>query len=242
MNPQLNPLEWDSSRQEPFLRLKGHNNIVITPPRMSDAIHITAALNDPRIFEFIKGPPYPYLPEHAQSWLTSSKRLTDAVLSDLESAKDSNELKIVGDCPVTTIREVKEDGEDIFLGNISFQRCPYGEFMGSMEVNVENKDKHVEVNSRREPGDPAIIWSLGYYLIPSHHGRGIMSDTLFTMLHGWVIPRMGACRILVSVYVGNGASLKVFLKNGFSLTQTREDHLEVKGRMRGVHVLEWKLT
>lgn len=80
------------------------------------------------------------------------------------------------------------------------------------------------------------------YLAPSHHGRGIMSDAVGTLLHEWAIPRMGVRRMIVLAFSGNQASVKVFLKNGFRLTQTVENHLEVKGKMQGVHVLKWTYT
>ena len=68
-----------------------------------------------------------------------------------------------------------------------------------------------------------------------------MTDALDTLLHEWSIPRMGVRRILAAAFTGNDGSVKVFERNGFKLVRTIEEHSIVKGRMRGVHVLEWNL-
>jgi RimJ/RimL family protein N-acetyltransferase len=78
------------------------------------------------------------------------------------------------------------------------------------------------------------------YLAPSHHRQGIMSDAVSTVLQDWAIPRMNIRRMWVSTFTGNEASMKVFLKNGFKLIGSYEDHFEVKGKIRGLNLLEWK--
>lgn len=49
MNPQLHPLEVNPTTSEPFLRLKQHRNIIITPPRTEDAQHLLVPMNDERV-------------------------------------------------------------------------------------------------------------------------------------------------------------------------------------------------
>lgn len=66
-----------------------------------------------------------------------------------------------------------------------------------------------------------------------------MSDAVETLIHDWGIPRMNARRYLVSAFAGNQGSVKVFQKNGFTLTRTIPEYGVVKGVMRGKHVLEW---
>ena len=66
-----------------------------------------------------------------------------------------------------------------------------------------------------------------------------MSDVLGTILHEWAVPRMGVRRVLCNVFVENGGSMAVFLKNGFVLTRTVEDYMEARGRRRSIHVVEW---
>lgn len=68
-----------------------------------------------------------------------------------------------------------------------------------------------------------------------------MSDAFATVLHSWVIPRMGVRRMIGSALQGNQGSVRVFEKNGFVLRETLENHVEVKGELRGVHVLQWSL-
>jgi RimJ/RimL family protein N-acetyltransferase len=46
---------------EPFLRLLSHKNIIITPPRLSDAPLYVPILNDERVIHWLSSPPYPYL-------------------------------------------------------------------------------------------------------------------------------------------------------------------------------------
>ncbi|KAF9055983.1 hypothetical protein BJ165DRAFT_1521938 [Panaeolus papilionaceus] len=37
-------------------------------------------------------------------------------------------------------------------------------------------------NAVLEVGDPMIMWTIGDYLAPSHHGQGIMNDAAETLL------------------------------------------------------------
>ena len=69
-----------------------------------------------------------------------------------------------------------------------------------------------------------------------------MTDAVDTVLHDWAIPRMNVRHMLLAVFEGNVGSVKVFLRNGFKIKATYKDYKEVKGKMRGVHVLEWKYT
>lgn len=67
-----------------------------------------------------------------------------------------------------------------------------------------------------------------------------MTDAVDTVLHDWAIPRMNVRHMLLAVFEGNVGSVKVFLKNGFKIKATYKDFKEVKGKIRSVHVLEWK--
>ncbi|KAJ7242581.1 acyl-CoA N-acyltransferase [Mycena haematopus] len=202
-NPQLHPLEVNPKTGEPFLRLLSHKNIILTPPRLSDAPFLIPLLNDERVIHWLSSPPYPYLPEHAEWFLNHIKPI----------------LKIVDGCPVRTIREVREDGTE-----------PW---------ELEGTGRASQGTPRRDPNDPDI-WTLGDYLAPSHHGQGIMSDAFNTLLHQWGVPRMGVRRMVVTTLEGNKGSVRVFEKQGFKFRKTIEDAMEVRGTMRGVHVLEWK--
>ena len=69
-----------------------------------------------------------------------------------------------------------------------------------------------------------------------------MTDAVDTVLHDWAIPRMNVRRMLLGAFEGNVGSVKVFLRNGFKMKATYKDHIEVKGKVRGGHVLEWKYS
>lgn len=66
-----------------------------------------------------------------------------------------------------------------------------------------------------------------------------MSDALMTVMHDWAIPRMGVRRILGIALQGNQGSVRVFEKNGFVFRETLEENVKAKGRLSGVHVLQW---
>jgi len=67
-----------------------------------------------------------------------------------------------------------------------------------------------------------------------------MSDAVGTVLHEWGIPRMNIRHMWVSTFTDNEGSVKVFQRNGFKLIKSIEEHFEVKGKIRGLNLLEWK--
>lgn len=160
-NPQIYPLEVNPRTGEPFLRLKNHKNIIITPPRQDDVALYPAIMNDPRIYEWLGNPPFPYTTEHAEAWYAKVKALSDGTLKELEAAKESPDLILVGDCPVRAIREVKGDGEDTFIGDIGIMRSADGKLMAPAGADDERKAKYVEENAARKLGDPKITWTVG---------------------------------------------------------------------------------
>lgn len=258
-HPQLHPLQFNVATGEPFLRLPSPlENITITPPRLSDTPYVVRHMNDPNIVKWFQHPPYPYLVSHADAWLPGTKASTDAVIQELEKASQDNPsglLRVVGECPVRTLREIQEDGTDIFIGDIGIHRCAFDE-----EKNPEVQRQLSEENARREVGDPEIVWCVGCkevshahefpepdslnadYLVASHHGRGIMSVALRTLLTSWAIPRMAAVRFRVEVDKDNGASVRVFEKFGFEVRET-VDKVSTNsfGRTKdGAHILWWE--
>ncbi|KAF8973919.1 acyl-CoA N-acyltransferase [Flammula alnicola] len=199
---QLNPLEINLQTQEPFLRLRKHKNIILTPIRWEDAPHCVPLFNDPRVYEWLLRPPFPYALknlEDAEEWIQLHKPQVDGYLQDLRDAQGSETLKTANGAPICFIREVKED------------------------------EQNAAENNKLEVGDPNIVWTIGDYLAPSHHGQGIMTDAVDTLVHDWAVPRMGVRRILTGAFVGNHGSVRVFEKNGFTLVRTIEDFSVVKG-------------
>jgi len=234
-------MDINPATQEPYLRLPPPNgNIIITPPRMSDASFTPAILNDPRVYRTLSGPPYPYLPEHAQDWVTMIKRTADKVLADLRDASNEQSLLIVGGCPVRTLREVRPDGTDIYLGDIEIHRARWLEVL-----DAERRSELIEENDARVIGDPEIVWEIGDYLAPTHSGRGVMTAALKTVLEKWAIPRMGVRKVHVTAFKGNVGSVRVFEKNGFVMKETVEDCADISaskgGGKVGLHVLDWSM-
>ncbi|KIL71627.1 hypothetical protein M378DRAFT_183008 [Amanita muscaria Koide BX008] len=239
-NPQLYPLEVNPATGEPFLRLRRHRNIILTPPRTDDTHRLLQPLNDENVHVWLAGSPYPYLLEHAEQWISSIKLKFDSILEELESARDDPRLRITDGCPVGYLREIKDDGTELFIGEISIKRFNYGELIGPNELNWDTKAAFEDENSKRPVGDPGIVWTIGDFLIASHHGRGIMSDTVDTLMHEWAIPRMNCQHLICSALIGNEGSVRVFEKNGFEIKKRVEEYKVVKGIRRGLVVLEWK--
>jgi hypothetical protein len=85
----------------------------------------------------------------------------EETLKELEEAKDDPTLKIVKKCPVSFLREVRDDGTDIFIGSLATTTCLHGELMGPDGVDWENKKKREDENNSLKAGDPRMVWTFG---------------------------------------------------------------------------------
>jgi hypothetical protein len=114
----------------------------------------------------------------------------EETLKILDDAKDDPTLKIVKECPLSFLREVKEDGSDVFIGSLALTTCihgelmgpggvlrevkkdgsdifvgslaiTYGELMGPDGVDWENKKKLEDENNSLKAGDARIVWCFG---------------------------------------------------------------------------------
>ncbi|KAI0778311.1 acyl-CoA N-acyltransferase [Trametes elegans] len=240
--PQFHPLQFDARTGEPFLRLPSpHDNIVITPPRFSDAPTIASYMNDPALYKWLDGPPFPYLPQHADFWLDKAKQSTDAVFQELQRANEEHPdgpPAVVSACPVRILREVRADGTDLFLGDVMFVRERWPDIMDAHE-----KESLAMPNAERPVGDPGIIWCIGDYIAPSHQGRGIMTAAIRTLIQEWAIPRMGVRLIRVETFTDNIGSRRVFEKLGFVYESTTpfENKILNSGReIKGMDILWWR--
>ncbi|KAH9937339.1 acyl-CoA N-acyltransferase [Fomitopsis serialis] len=235
----MHPLQVNPTTGEPYLRLPSpHSNIIVTPPRMSDVDASVRELNDRKVVDWLIGPPYPYLPSHAEEWVATAKQASDAILADLqrdEPNKARSPLKFVGGCPVHRLREVGEDGTDTFVGDISFRRCAFPH-------EGEEQSVRCEENAARAVGDPSIVWCVGYYTASSHHGRGIMSAAFRTLMTEWAIPRMNVRIMRVETYRENVASARVFEKFGFVQERVADDVVTTNtgAVWHGVRLLWWR--
>ncbi|KAJ7203952.1 GNAT domain-containing protein [Mycena haematopus] len=233
---QFSPLERNHTTGELFLRLPSpHDNIILTPQRTSDAAALAAIVNDPAVRPWLGRPNATFLLEDAQKLVEEYKLASDTAIEALEEAtRTSSVLVPAEDCPVRSIRELKPDGRDAYIGNIAFKRCNWYEVQGS------ERDQLVAQNNARPTGDPEMVWQVSYFLAPSHHGRGVMTVALATVLEKWAVPRMRIHHLHVSVFTGNNGSVRVFEKNGFVLVETLQNCIEIRGETRSLHVLDWK--
>ncbi|KIJ65536.1 hypothetical protein HYDPIDRAFT_88525 [Hydnomerulius pinastri MD-312] len=235
---QLYPFEINPTSGEPFLRLPAPlQNIIITPPRDGDEVQMASILNDTRVVSQMAGIPIPYELDQARAWLEHVKGEADAILDDLRAYEVDNPLavpKVVGGCPVRHIREVLDDGTDVYIGDVGVSRGLYEDVFDPAE-----RDKVVEENNSKTIGDPTIRWAFGDYLAPSHHGRGIMSIAVGLILSSWVIPRMGR-NIVVFTFAENVGSERVFLKNGFVKEAIIDNGKVVRGEKKKLNHLVWK--
>ncbi|KAF8509523.1 acyl-CoA N-acyltransferase [Hysterangium stoloniferum] len=214
MTPAAHSWLTNPRTNEPYIRLPApHARIILTPPRTSDAdaAALIPIMNDPRVVKWLGVLPYPYEPKHALEWLQASTEKAYGILRDIEAAPDRG-ARFSGGCPFRIVREVKEDGSDVYLGDCRLARWTFDDVL-----DMEEKDRLIKENEARAAGDSEIEWSFGDYLAPSHHGRGIMSAVIKILIEQWVIPSMGAKKITVSPFEGNHGSVRVFEKNGFVL-------------------------
>ncbi|KAF7302519.1 N-acetyltransferase domain-containing protein [Mycena chlorophos] len=238
MNAQLHPLELNPATGEPFLRLPGREGFVLTPPRMTDVDAMVEVFNDERIYYWLTGTPFPYTKDNAIWWLgENAVPISQRVLKELEAGRDDPALKLVDACPVSIIREVKPDGTDVLVGGIDFTLAQRAVELDGTAWTAELLGPDPKPQRNTENPD---IWTVGYYVAPAYHGRGIMSVAFKTVLEQWGIPRMGIRRLRVSALTGNEGSVRVFEKNGLKLYKTwPEDTISVRGtRTSGVHIYE----
>lgn len=144
------PLQINQATKEPFIRLRRHPNIVVTPPRLADADALVHLLNDPRVHDWLKGPPYPYTQQDAESWLKVTTDASGELLGKLE-------CPVVDGCPFSSLREISDDGTDTFIGSVTLDRWGYP----LIRDEIDKKSQLVKENFQRAAGDPDIIWTIG---------------------------------------------------------------------------------
>lgn len=152
------PISYNPTTGEPFLRLPSpHENIILTPPRMTDVAAVTAIMHDPKVYTRLEGPPYPYNESHAVGWLTAIVKECADALRELRDAEAAQPPKLVRSCPVRYIREVQEDGTDVLLGDIEFRSaCTFPDVQ-----DQDERAKRAQANAARDFGDPERAWCVG---------------------------------------------------------------------------------
>lgn len=170
-------LRTNPSTGEPFVALPGSlSNIILTPPRppSEDAQHLVRILNDFAVCKWLEAPPYPYEWEHAEQWLQQTREPCLRAWKEIQERKAQQQQRpsegaeirdddtggvireYVDECPLRAIREVRPDGVEIYIGDISIQRHNFAE--------VLDKDKREDMQRENEAkaiGDEEIVWAIG---------------------------------------------------------------------------------
>lgn len=178
---QFGPLEINPTTGEPFLRLRNHQDIILTPPRQSDAEEVIPHMNDPRIHDWIDSIPVPYTLANGEWFINQIKPACDAVLRQLDDAAakydddrhSGPDLVVVDGCPVRAIRHVVDGMREVLIGDIGVRRAGRGELVDGVTgalrdvVDWEAKEASEAVNEGLCVGDPGIVWEPGceYYAI-----------------------------------------------------------------------------
>lgn len=261
------PIHWNPLPNEPYLRLPApHTNIILTPGRLSQADQTCTALvqilNDPLVYPWLEGPPYPYLHSHGVEWVEKECAANAETLSDLRRehqgsntssrAESQPQTRYHDIFPFSNIREVVSrdaDGnplQDVLIGDVSLRRYSFYEYPYGSAERAEAQ----RVNNELPAGDGRIVWGLGSrfqvfvycswpidcgldFLAPSYHGRGIMTCVVRTALQDWGVPRMNIRILKASALVGNAGSLKVLEKNNFETECVLENWVPVSESREG---------
>lgn len=129
---------------------------------------------------------------------------------------------------------------EIFIGSIDIRRCGLPQIL-----DAEERKAAVARNNALQAGDPAIVWEVGFYLIPEYQGKGIMPVVLRTLRDRILVPYLNVHVMVGTYFDGNAASKRVFEKCGFSSEGMVEECIWVPeskvpgGKMTGMGVMRW---
>lgn len=177
-------VHYNRLTKEPYLRLPTPlSNIIITPHRLENIDETAAALaeilNDPRVYPWLEGTPYPYQHGDGVKWIKANCKEFEDVLSALrryleqrEGMSNSKSAAVVSKqdrefldrCPFTCIREVLEEDaasgtplKDRLIGDMKLARYTFYEHPYDSEERSEAQRRNNELPT----GDENIIWALG---------------------------------------------------------------------------------
>ncbi|KAG8896277.1 hypothetical protein FRB99_008963, partial [Tulasnella sp. 403] len=146
-------------------------HIRITPPHFtnvadienpsSDLSRLVHLLKQLEIYIWLVGPASQYTKEHGVRWLTARKAEYEQVIWDMEfivAASDplAGRNKFVSNSSVRFIRERRDDGTDVLLGNIMICQSVFREVKDGDE-----RERKVRENAERSVGDPNTTHSFG---------------------------------------------------------------------------------
>lgn len=125
-----------------------------------------AIIDDPRVYRWLAGPTIPYPVERARAFVARGQGVARKVLAELTDGNSESEeevrvpvggegLRMVSGCPVNIIRERREDGTEVYLGDCSFARYRFLD-----EQDPEERKRLIDANEALPVGDPQIVWEL----------------------------------------------------------------------------------
>ncbi|KAJ7623728.1 acyl-CoA N-acyltransferase [Roridomyces roridus] len=227
----MDALEWNPETGEPFLRLPApFQNMIITPPRMSDVKPSVAILKDPAVALWMgsTAPGKEYAEPKAEGWLTKIVAETDVGVQEMKRGESPFSV-----CPIRHLREERAEGGDVFLGDVGVYRAGWAHIL-----DQEARARMMEENNAKKAGDPETVWHVGYYLAPSHHGRGVMTVAVKALIE-WSVKWLGVQRLISSTFTENRGSLRVLQKCGFVVVDTLVDHVPMDDGKWSMYLLEW---
>ncbi|CAG8293947.1 unnamed protein product [Penicillium nalgiovense] len=204
-------VHYNSLTKEPYLQLPAPcANIIITPQREHQieetSAVMTEVLNDSRVYSWLQGPPYPFLPEHGVDWIKMKIAEHKDVVSTLQKEFETSDSQ-QGDgsndqenqekpgffdkSPFVCIREVTERDpatgvplQDIWIGDFTLARYAFYELPpDSSERALAQKQ-----NDDLPTGHKDIIWCIGCMGIPSEAQAQLLTimltDYLSPTQHG----------------------------------------------------------
>lgn len=174
-------VHYNTITREPYLQLPAPcTNIIITPYRENQiqetALVMAETLNDPKVYSWLQGPPYPFLPEHGEDWVKMKIQENKAVVSALQrefetkgqqhsgDSCDQVDREIFDKCPFLCIRQVEERDstsgaplQDTLIGEVAIMRYAFYEIRrNSWELALVQAH-----NNQLPPGHDDIVWSIG---------------------------------------------------------------------------------
>ena len=159
-------LLFDEKTNEPYIQLPApHTSIRITPPRLSDAPANTLILQHPSVYLNLIGPPFPYEEKHAVEFITSTLVWVEPELERMKVAREANGGKelpvdyIARVCPMKSIREVRDDGTEVFIGDVTLDRSGFDDLV--VVPDDPERKARTEENEAKDAGDETIEWTFG---------------------------------------------------------------------------------
>jgi hypothetical protein len=180
-------VQYNPITKEPYLQLPAPcENIIMTPHREHQIEETSAAmtemLNDPRVYYWLQGPPYPFLPEHGVDWIKMKVAEYKDILSTLQKEfetksqlQDDNpnvqgEREFFDKCPFVCIREVTERDpttgaplRDVMIGDFTLERYAFYELRPTSWERALLQ-KH---NNDLPAGHKDIVWGIGCMNTPA---------------------------------------------------------------------------